>query len=172
MAIKKNTPEAAAPEVAPAPKATPAKAVTAPKASAPKAAAAKSAPPKVAAPAPTPAPEPTAPVEKVSRKELALAIQEKVRAAGKAVPLSIAEIMVLAYEEAVGEAMANLKEVVLPGFGKFISTAKEAAEKRNPSTNTMVMVPAHTAVRFKVGTKLKAMANNGASVDDGEGGDE
>lgn len=180
MAIKKNTPaapdapdaaqttEAAAPAKAPAKTTKPA-----PKATATKPAATKSAAAATPAPEPTTAPDaapaaPSAPLEKVSRKELALAIQEKVRAAGKAVPLSIAEIMVLAYEEAVGEAMAGMKEVVLPGFGKFLPVAKEAAQKRNPSTGEQVTVPAHTAVRFKVGTKLKATANNGTAVADDE----
>lgn len=167
MAIKKNTAAAAPAPATEEKKTAPAKAAPA------KAAPAKAAPAKTA-PAKAPAAEkaPVVAAEKVSRKDLALVIQEKVKAAGKAVPQSIAEIMVVAYEEAVAESLGEGKEVNLPGFGKFVAVPKEAAEKRNPSNGEMVLVPAHNAVRFKVGSKLKAAANGGAEADDAEEGEE
>lgn len=164
MAIKKNSAAAAA---EPEAKKTPAQKAAATKAAA-KAPAAKEAPKAVAKAKPEPAPEAEAAVAKVTRKDLAAIIQEKVKAAGKAVPSSIAEIMVVAYEEAVAESLGKLAEVNLPGFGKFIPVQKEEAEKRNPATGEMVLVPAHIAVRFKVGSKLKAAANGGAEAGDDE----
>lgn len=122
------------------------------------------APAKAAAPKAEKAEKPE--VVKVSRKQLALAIQEKVKAAGKAVPSSIAEIMVVAYEESVIEALASGAEVNLPGFGKFIAKDKPAGEKRNPATGEMVMVAAHKQVRFRVGAGLKKAVNGGAEAAD------
>lgn len=119
-----------------------------------------------AVPAPAPAEEEAQ--AKIGRKQVAAAIAEKVKATGKAVPLSIAEIMVVAYEEVVAESLAGGVEVALPGFGKFMVKDKEAGEKRNPSNGEMVMVAAHKAVRFKVGAGLKKAVNAGAEV----GGDE
>jgi DNA-binding protein HU-beta len=95
------------------------------------------------------------PIGKVTRKDLAQTICNKVHAAGKVVPIKIAEIMVSAYEEAIIEAMIERLEVVLSGFGKFYPSFKEEVIRRNPSTGEKVIVPAHTAVRFKLGSKLK-----------------
>lgn len=106
--------------------------------------------------------------QRIGRKQLAVMIQEKIKATGKAVPLSVAEIMVVAYEEAVIDCLAAGSDVNLPGFGKFIVTDKEAGEKRNPSNGEMVMVPAHKAARFKVGAGIKKAINGGEDAE-GEG---
>lgn len=157
MAIEKNTakPATKAPTKAPAKPATTAKPPV--KASAKPAAkpAPAKAPTKPATTAKAAAPESL----RVSRKDLAASIVAKVKATGKAVPEAIAEIMVVAYEESVAEALAAGKEVNLPGFGKFVVTDKEEAQKRNPSNGEMVTVAAHKAPRFKVGTGLKRACN-------------
>ncbi len=169
--IKKNTTapvaeskaesETPAPKPAPKPAKKPAPKVVTPPTVAPAAA-------QVPVPPESSSEEAKTEVGRITRKELAASIQEKLRAAGKGVPLSICEMAVVAYEEAVGESLAALKEVVLSGFGKFIPTPKPEAERRNPLNNTMVTVPAHVAVRFKVGTKLKAAANGGTVVETGD----
>ncbi len=41
------------------------------------------------------------------------------------------------------------------GFGTFSTTQRAAREARVPGTNKVVKVPATTAVKFKVGKKLK-----------------
>lgn len=149
MAIEKNTTATAKAKPAdkPAPSTKPvAKAAPAPKPAAPK-----------TAPAPTAALPGL--VTRISRKDLAQAITAKVKAAGKAVPHEIAEIMVVAYEETVSEALAQGLEVNLPGFGKFVAVEKPQAEKRNPSNGEMVTVPAHKAPKFKVGSGLKKACN-------------
>jgi len=105
-------------------------------------------------------------VQKVNRKQLAALIQEKVRDAGKAVPITIAEVMVVAYEDAVIESLIAGSEVNLPGFGKFIATDKPAGEKRNPATGGVVEVPAHKQVRFKVGTGSTKAVNEGYASDE------
>jgi DNA-binding protein HU-beta len=94
-------------------------------------------------------------IPNTSRKELAASIRDKLQAAGKAVPVKIVEIMVSAYEEAIIEAMASGSAVVLPGFGKFYTQVKEAAERRNPATGEKFMMDSYTAVKFKMGSKLK-----------------
>lgn len=96
---------------------------------------------------------------RISRKDLAQAIMAKIKAGGKAVPHEIAEIMVVAYEESVSEALAQGMEVNLPGFGKFVAMDKPEATKRNPTNGEMVLVPAHKAPKFKVGSGLKKACN-------------
>jgi len=57
--------------------------------------------------------------------------------------------------EAVQEALVAKKTVSFIGFGTF-STADRAARKaRVPGTDKIVDVPATTAVKFKVGKRLK-----------------
>ena len=56
---------------------------------------------------------------------------------------------------AVQDALVAGKNVSFIGFGTF-STAKRAARKaRVPGTDKVVDVPATTAVKFKVGKRLK-----------------
>ncbi|MFK5880929.1 MAG: HU family DNA-binding protein [Sulfurospirillum sp.] len=56
---------------------------------------------------------------------------------------------------AVQDALVAGKNVSFIGFGTF-STAKRAARKaRVPGTDKIVDVPATTAVKFKVGKRLK-----------------
>jgi DNA-binding protein HU-beta len=109
------------------------------------------------------APETTA---KVTRRDLASAIRDKVIAAGAAISPKVAEIAAVAYEEAVVEALASGAEVTLPGFGKFVSVHKDEAEKRNPATGEMVTVAAHNVPRFKAGSKFKEALNGGTTVGD------
>lgn len=173
--VKKNTPAAEAETKSPAQKAAAtkaaAKATTAPKAAAKPAPKAKPAEAPKAAPV-APKAKPAAEEQvKAGRKQLAALIQEKVKATGKAVPLAIAEVMVVAYEEAVAETLAAGVDVNLPGFGKFIVADREEAQRRNPATGEMVTVPAHKAVRFKVGTKLKKSVNGGVETEEDEDGE-
>lgn len=115
-------------------------------------------------PAPAAQPENTS-APRVGRKQLAEAIYGKLKAAEKAVPQGILEIAVVAYEEAVSEALASGSEVQLPGFGKFVVVAKEAREGRNPKTGETVQIAAFNQVRFKTGAKLKASVNGGVETE-------
>lgn len=57
--------------------------------------------------------------------------------------------------DTISEALVKGDGVSFIGFGTF-STAKRAARKaRVPGTDKIVKVPATTAVKFKVGKKLK-----------------
>ena len=58
--------------------------------------------------------------------------------------------------ETVTEALANGKSVSFIGFGTFSTAPRAARKARVPGTNKVVDVPATTAVKFKVGKKLKA----------------
>lgn len=141
MAIAKNT----VPK-APEAKNTPAKAApkTAPKASA----------------KPAPVTEVEAP--KIGRKELAAALRAKVVNSGCAISQKVSEIIAGAYDECITEALVAGQEVNLPGFGKFQSIHKVAAERHNPATGEKVVVAAHNVPKFKPGSKLKEAVNGGS----------
>jgi nucleoid DNA-binding protein len=165
-----------------APKAAPAKtaAVKAPakpaakaetKADAKPAAEKKVAAPKAEKPAPAPKAD-TAPVEieveaavKMSRHDVAEAIQAKVRASGKAIPLNLTEDVIGFYEEVISESLGARKEVNLPGFGKFVSVHRAGGERPNPKKpGEKVQVAAHYAPKFKPGAALKKAMNGGADL--------
>lgn len=120
---------------------------------------------KVEAPKAEPTAEEVVESNRVGRKELAAVLREKVMATGLAVSQKVAEAAVVAYEEAVQELLAGGMEVNLPGFGKFVSVAKDAAVKRNPKTGEDVNVPAHNSPKFKVGSKFKAAVNAGVETE-------
>lgn len=164
MALSKNsakpaekvTPKAAAKPVEKTETKTPAKSVA--KASA-----------KADAPAPA-APTPKADVPKIGRKELAAAIRAKVTTAGAAISEKVANVVAVAIEEVIGEALEAGQQIVLPGFGQFIIQHRPEAMKRSPATGEDVLVKAHNVVKFRVGSKLKARVNGGSET--AEGGEE
>ena len=55
----------------------------------------------------------------------------------------------------VTEALSSGKSVSFIGFGTFSTAPRAARKARVPGTNKIVNVPATTAVKFKVGKKLK-----------------
>ncbi len=57
--------------------------------------------------------------------------------------------------ETIEEALAAKKSVSFIGFGTFTTTERAARTARVPGTDKVVEVPATTAVKFKVGKKLK-----------------
>lgn len=164
MAIKKNGAASAAPakEAAPAAKAAPKT----------KAAPAKAAPAKAAAnPVIEASPAVAEKVEKVGRKELALALRSKVSATGSAISPKVAELAVQALEDCIQDAMAAGKQVALTGFGTFSSVARPESIRPNPQKKgETITVSAHYAPKFKAGAKLKAALNGG--VEAGEEGEE
>ena len=46
-------------------------------------------------------------------------------------------------------------KVTLVGFGTFVKTRQKARKGRNPQTGRDIIIPAHKAVKFKAGKKLK-----------------
>lgn len=172
MAINKNPAPAAetkaakpaAPKAAAAKPAAPAKAAAkpaAPKAAAPAKAAKPAAAPKAAAPAETEVKE----TGRVSRKDIAAAIRDKVMASGLAISAKVAEVVSVAYEEVITEALAAGKVVPLTGFGQFSVVHREEQVRPNPQKpGEKVTVPAHNAPKFKAGAKLKAAVNGGSEV--------
>ena len=59
----------------------------------------------------------------------------------------------------VVKGLKTEKKVTLTGFMTFTAKEKEAAVRRNPRTGEPVKTPAHTAVTFKAGSKLKEALN-------------
>ena len=57
--------------------------------------------------------------------------------------------------EVIEEALAAKKSVSFIGFGTFSTAPRAARTARVPGTDKVVDVPATTAVKFKVGKKLK-----------------
>lgn len=59
----------------------------------------------------------------------------------------------------VVKGLKEEKKVALTGFMTFTAKEKEAATRRNPRTGELVETPAHVAVTFKAGSKLKEALN-------------
>jgi len=57
--------------------------------------------------------------------------------------------------ETITEGLSSGKNVSFIGFGTFSTAARAARKARVPGTDRVVDVPATTAVKFKVGKKLK-----------------
>ncbi len=57
--------------------------------------------------------------------------------------------------EVIEEALVAKKSVSFIGFGTFSTAPRAARTARVPGTDKIVDVPATTAVKFKVGKKLK-----------------
>jgi len=63
--------------------------------------------------------------------------------------------------EAIQEALVARDTVSFIGFGTFSTSPRAARTARVPGTNKVVDVPATTAVKFKVGKKLKETVAKG-----------
>lgn len=98
-------------------------------------------------------------ISRAGRRELAAHIRESVAATGGAISEKMADVVVVAYEEAIASCLAAGTEVVLPGFGKFVTTFREARQGHNPQTGEAVQIAARVVPAFKAGTKLKALVN-------------
>ena len=57
--------------------------------------------------------------------------------------------------ETIQGALTKKKSISFIGFGTFSTTERAARTARVPGTTKIVNVPATTAVKFKVGKKLK-----------------
>lgn len=57
--------------------------------------------------------------------------------------------------ETISDALADKQSVSFIGFGTFSTAPRAARQARVPGTDRVVDVPATTAVKFKVGKKLK-----------------
>jgi DNA-binding protein HU-beta len=63
--------------------------------------------------------------------------------------------------ELITDALASNTEVLLTGFGKFESRARNESERINPQTGKRIMVPKKVVPAFKPGKNLKdAVSNN------------
>ncbi len=63
--------------------------------------------------------------------------------------------------ETIQEALVSRKTVSFIGFGTFSTSPRAARTARVPGTNKVVDVPATTAVKFKVGKRLKEAVAQG-----------
>lgn len=55
----------------------------------------------------------------------------------------------------ITDALANNKEVLLTGFGKFESRARKESKRINPQTGKQITVPKKVVPAFKAGKNLK-----------------
>ena len=70
-----------------------------------------------------------------------------------------AEAIIDTFVDATIAATFEGKEVSLIGFGQFHISEVPARTAMNPASGDAVHVPAHKAIRFKVGQKLKDAVN-------------
>lgn len=99
-------------------------------------------------------------IVKVSRKELSGNIREKIMAANAAISAKVAEMVVIAFEESVIEALMEGKQVALLGFGTFLAVEKQEVVRTNPQDpQQKITIPAHVAPRFKPGKQFKVALN-------------
>lgn len=98
-------------------------------------------------------------VVRLGRKELAAGIRDHIMIAGGAISPKVAEQAITALEDTITTALAAGSEVVLPGFGKFVTSFREARQGHNPQTGEAVEIAAKTVPVFKAGGKLKAAVN-------------
>ena len=61
--------------------------------------------------------------------------------------------------EAVQSAVANGDKVILPGFGTFAPSARQARTGMNPQTREPMQIAASTSVKFTVGSAFKKRVN-------------
>jgi DNA-binding protein HU-beta len=57
----------------------------------------------------------------------------------------------------IGKTLSKGQEVVLTGFGKFLTSKRKARMGRNPQTGASIKIAATTVPRFKAGKALKDM---------------
>jgi len=69
-----------------------------------------------------------------------------------------AEKLLVAFMEAVQEAISKGDKVVLVGFGSFQVVERASREGRNPRTGEPIKIPAKKVVKFKAGKKLEEAA--------------
>lgn len=65
--------------------------------------------------------------------------------------------------DAIQTALSDGEPVTLTGFGKFYTVDVPAHPVRNPQTGEMITIAAHTAAKFRPGTLLKKLVDNGGA---------
>jgi len=60
----------------------------------------------------------------------------------------------------ITELMTKQTDVMVPGFGKFITKIRAERKGRNPSTGKEITIPKATVASFKPASQLKEIINN------------
>lgn len=76
------------------------------------------------------------------------------------VTLKVAEKMLRAKCEIIGETLAKNEKVSIIGFGTYESKAREERKGRHPQTGAEITIPASKNPVFKAGKGLKDVVNN------------
>jgi DNA-binding protein HU-beta len=63
------------------------------------------------------------------------------------------------FMQTITEALKNGDQVVLPGFGSFLTGNRAAREGRNPQTGETIQIKAARVAKFKAGKALKEAVN-------------
>ena len=96
----------------------------------------------------------------MKKKEAIAALKEKLGCTTEEAQTQLTTVLDLISEALVSED----KEFNIIGWGKFTAVDKPARQGRNPSTGAVVEIDATTAVKFKVGSKLKAAVKAGEAL--------
>ena len=86
-----------------------------------------------------------------TKKELIEAIAERTQQSKKGT-----EVFLDALSDGLRETLAQGREVVLPGLGKFTVKEKPARTGRNPATGETIQIAARKAPTFSAAKALKA----------------
>lgn len=70
-----------------------------------------------------------------------------------------AKVFLEAFTDTVIEALQEGEDVNIKGFGKFVTTHREARVGRNPQTGEEIEIPAKTNCKFKASVNLKSLLN-------------
>lgn len=92
----------------------------------------------------------------MNRKELITVLSEKEQISKKDAEARLESVL-----EVIKDALVDLEDVRLSGFGTF--SVKNRAERtgRNPQTKEEIIIPAKKAPAFKPGKELKELVNGG-----------
>ena len=72
-------------------------------------------------------------------------------------PAQQTDILVDAFFQQIGDALAQQQDVKLYGFGNFIMQQKSARPGRNPRTGEHICITPRKTIVFRPGKKLKKM---------------
>ena len=63
--------------------------------------------------------------------------------------------------ETIQDCLVEREDVILNGFGKFVTSERKARQGRNPQTGATIQIAASTVMRFKASSVLKKAVKNG-----------
>lgn len=92
----------------------------------------------------------------MTKNDIANALCRRVPDLAKSQALHVVEEL----EQTLADAFAKGENVYLRGFGSFVVVKRSEKTARNISKGTVITVPAHRSVKFKLSPNLKTRLNS------------